>query len=291
MTLSLFRPSWRPLIVLVATASLLFLTTLELNKLFESRPQPYNTRSSLSHGGHDGVDSSYGFGYESGLYKRDACNDAFPGRYSETCSPSKTLCCIMPGASRPACVTILGYGFCCTEHTDCYVDLQSQCGQPGAVKCSTSPDACCPQYTTCPDNFNGTASLVRCNVERNLIPGYTPTSSSSSPSSTSSSQSPSQGSSKSNSSSSLGRGAIAGIVIGAITALFLGILAGYLLYRHVHRTTNQPYNGQQPGAAYHPYSPQHIQQYVSVPQQQHYDPPKPLEELPGHDPHERRELP
>ena len=31
--------------------------------------------------------------YESNLIKRDVCNDTFPGRYSQTCSPSRTLCC------------------------------------------------------------------------------------------------------------------------------------------------------------------------------------------------------
>jgi hypothetical protein len=31
--------------------------------------------------------------YESNLIRRDVCNDTFPGRYSQTCSPSRTLCC------------------------------------------------------------------------------------------------------------------------------------------------------------------------------------------------------
>lgn len=28
-----------------------------------------------------------------GIGKRDVCNDTFPGRYQQTCEPSRTLCC------------------------------------------------------------------------------------------------------------------------------------------------------------------------------------------------------
>jgi hypothetical protein len=74
-----------------------------------------------------------------GLKRRDVCTDVFPGRVSQTCSPSETLCCmlsnsiassrrnsellltvglsigIIPGNTTISCKTILGFGFCCTE--------------------------------------------------------------------------------------------------------------------------------------------------------------------------------
>ncbi|OCK79924.1 hypothetical protein K432DRAFT_55798 [Lepidopterella palustris CBS 459.81] len=116
MTPRIFRPSCRSVAALVsATTSLIFLATLDLRNIFEPLPQPHQAGSSLKDLGRDSA--FLDVEYNSGLYKReDICNETFPGRYSQTCSPSETLCCIIPGASRPACVTILGYGFCCTEY-------------------------------------------------------------------------------------------------------------------------------------------------------------------------------
>lgn len=52
----------------------------------------------------------------------------------------------------------------------CYADLASACGQPGAVECSNlaanASRACCPQDTTCADNYNASEGWVRCNIER-----------------------------------------------------------------------------------------------------------------------------
>ncbi|ORX99498.1 hypothetical protein BCR34DRAFT_126558 [Clohesyomyces aquaticus] len=190
--------------------------------------------------------------YDSGLHRRDVCNDSFPGRYSQTCSPSRTLCCIIPGASRPSCNTILGFGFCCTEHTDCFVDTKTACGDTGSSQCA--PGLCCPANTNCVANFNYTTdSLVRCNVDRNLIPGYTSSSSSTSIASSSSSASatssasttgtatqasatsnptsPAQTSVTSGGGSAIGGGAIAGIVIGAIAAISIGLLLGWWCFK------------------------------------------------------------
>ncbi|KAF2194910.1 hypothetical protein K469DRAFT_698470 [Zopfia rhizophila CBS 207.26] len=183
--------------------------------------------------------------YDSRLHKRDVCNNTFPGRYSQTCQPSNTLCCIIPGASRPACVGILGFGFCCTEHTDCFVDTKSVCDESGSTRCGEG--SCCPANTNCVNNFNYTSGkLVRCNVDRNLIPGYTASSSSRTASRTASATaSDSSGTATSITAGAtsavpaseggdgpgLSGGAIAGIVVGALGVIAIGAVAGWFVFR------------------------------------------------------------
>jgi len=296
------RPSWRSLTALFGGFfTFLVLLMLDLNTIFEPLPNFYASGSLVNEfGDNPGLSSPK---YDSGLYKRgDVCNETFPGRYSQTCSPSNTLCCIIPGAARPACTVVLGYGFCCTEHIDCFVDLESQCDQSNSVVCPPNPGACCPQYTTCYPDFNQTESLVRCYLDRDLVPGYTASSatsaastSASSPSSLSSAtaastataptSSPSASPSSSDN-SGLSKGALAGIVISGVAALGLVLLAGFVLYQYVKRPSQQPYEAavQLLPAGYEGYpSPQ-----------QYYDPPKPIQhlgEMPGNHQMDPRELP
>ncbi|KAF3274123.1 hypothetical protein TWF970_008111 [Orbilia oligospora] len=186
----------------------------------------------------------------------DVCNQAFPGRYSETCQPnsiSNTLCCIIPNETRPKCVSIFGYGFCCTEHQSCFVDLASTCGATNSVQCN--PEACCPEFTGCATNFNHTRELVRCEIRPELIPevvfgttrpvsGSARSTTTTAPASTLSTQTSidpgitssdiSTATSELNSGSSetppLNGGAIAGIVVGAILALLIGVGIGWLVF-------------------------------------------------------------
>ncbi|KAK6512018.1 hypothetical protein TWF481_000916 [Arthrobotrys musiformis] len=189
----------------------------------------------------------------------DVCNQAFPGRYSEICQPnsiSNTLCCIIPDENRPKCISIFGYGFCCTEHQSCFVDVASTCGTPNSVQCNS--DACCPEFTRCATNFNQTRELVRCEIRAELIPevvygtsrpvggsaSLTSTTISAPASSTQTSTGPGVTSSDRGTASTatsganngtsatppLGGGAIAGIVIGAILALLIGVGLGWFIF-------------------------------------------------------------
>ncbi|CAD0110763.1 unnamed protein product, partial [Aureobasidium uvarum] len=82
------------------------------------------------------------------ILRRDVCMDAFgAGWLANTCTPGNTLCCSPRG---------------------CYADLNSSCGQPGAVSCTELgagvDEACCPRYTTCAKGYNATESFVRCDI-------------------------------------------------------------------------------------------------------------------------------
>ena len=102
-------------------------------------------------------------------------NVVFPGRYSQTCAPSNTLCCVMPHASLPQCITVQGQGFCCTEADSCYMDGPSVCGQKDAVSCGQGSNACCPSSTSCLTGFNQTSSQVRCLLNPLFIPALVTT--------------------------------------------------------------------------------------------------------------------
>ncbi|KAK6348804.1 hypothetical protein TWF730_009574 [Orbilia blumenaviensis] len=240
----------------------------------------------------------------------DVCNQAFPGRYSEICQPnsiSNTLCCIIPDEDRPKCVSIFGYGFCCTEHQSCFVDLSSTCGRPNSVECNS--DACCPEFTSCATNFNQTRELVRCDIRPELIPevvfgtsravsgsarstiATTSTSStaiqtSTDPSVTTSdtSTATSQPNSGSSATAPLSGGAIAGIVIGAIVALLIGVGIGWFIFnQRAHRYEEPGLPPLPPGARFN--AQDGNQQFSGAPytayndwdgyqlQQQQYKPP------------------
>ncbi|KAF2703249.1 hypothetical protein K504DRAFT_520380 [Pleomassaria siparia CBS 279.74] len=192
--------------------------------------------------------------YESGLYRRDVCSDTFPGRVSQTCSPSSTLCCIIPGEKIPECTTILGYGFCCTENSNCFVDLTSACASAGSSQCAAG--LCCPAQTTCVSDFTySNKSLVRCNVNSNLIPpgiaslasssrtASATAKSSTSPTSRAASKTKSAAtapvphrtsalsSTDSGGNTSLTGAAIAGIAVGVVAFFAICAVAGLLMWR------------------------------------------------------------
>lgn len=170
---------------------------------------------------------------------------------------------INPNASLPVCVTILGYGFCCTEDGTCFVDVKPACGDAGSDKCA--PGLCCPAQTHCLQNFNyNNDSLVRCNVNKNLIPksisslvstssaGSTATSSASAdasaspsipvvstslgPTSTASAQT---STSDGGNGDGLSAGATAGIAIGSAAVVGVLGLAGWLLWRKRQSKKNE----------------------------------------------------
>ncbi|KXS96737.1 hypothetical protein AC578_9016 [Pseudocercospora eumusae] len=105
------------------------------------------------------------------LLRRDACANAFGDRWiGSFCTPGSTYCCVNPSKAVPLCQQYLGIGWCCTQDGGCYADLQSACGQPGAVSCTDLAqgvdEACCPQYTTCASGYNASANFVRCNIQQ-----------------------------------------------------------------------------------------------------------------------------
>ncbi|KAH7136136.1 hypothetical protein B0J11DRAFT_178960 [Dendryphion nanum] len=236
--------------------------------------------------------------FKRGIGRRDVCNDTFPGRYKQTCEPSRTLCCIIPGAKLPACHIIIGYGACCTENADCFVDVPSSCGTPDAQTCA--PDICCPAQTNCIQRHNYTKGLLtRCNVDRNLVPWYS--SSSSAPTSTPttatrtvsqpiettgtatatgtntapvSRESGNAGGGNNNSGDGLTAGASAGIAIGAIAVVSLLGVAGFLLWRRKRNAT--PKTPEFPGNNNYTDYPHGTGAYGMQQQQQQYHGP-PLE--------------
>ncbi|KAF2477121.1 uncharacterized protein BDR25DRAFT_309418 [Lindgomyces ingoldianus] len=278
---------WRAFVSIVLVAFTFAFLTSDLN----SRRTAHS--SNLKQRRHDTSEVRNEFGarlpfsrdqqqYDSGLHKRDVCNDTFPGRFSQTCEPSNTLCCIIPGASRPA-------------HTDCFVDTDSTCDSSGSNQCA--PGLCCPANTNCVDNFNYTSSnLVRCNVDRSLIPGFSSSSSSQSASRTrtATKSASSTGTAASvtveptsavptsisqNDSSGLGGGAIAGIVIGALAAIAIGIVVGWFLFRRKNKAA-----GTTQLVPYNPY-PQHPQEMPASQMyetQNGYYPQQPPKERYGH---------
>ncbi|KAN0093949.1 hypothetical protein V8E51_017133 [Hyaloscypha variabilis] len=129
------------------------------------------------------------------LTKRDVCADAIPGTKTSICTPGSTLCCTPNNTNTafPQCQTILGSGYCCVTENNCYIDTPSDCAASNSVKCtmlvSGIDEACCPPFTTCPNNFNQ-STTVRCNIVQNAASSSTTSTQSSSPT-TSSSSSPS----------------------------------------------------------------------------------------------------
>lgn len=154
---------------------------------------------------------------------------------------------------------------------DCFVDTSSACGGTDSQQCA--PGICCPAQTNCVDNFNySTTDLVRCNVNRDLIPGgFSPSSSldtarrtalttisaSDLASSTTTSASSSYpitspattatvstepipavplSTDKAAGSNGLSAGAIAGIVIGSVAAVAIWAVAGLMLYNRCQRS-------------------------------------------------------
>ncbi|KAK6526724.1 hypothetical protein TWF281_009926 [Arthrobotrys megalospora] len=163
---------------------------------------------------------------------------------------------IIPDEDRPKCVSIFGYGFCCTEHQSCFVDVSSSCDDPNSVQCNS--EACCPEFTRCATNFNQTRQLVRCDIRPELIPDVvfgttravsgsarsttttsvssTETSTDTSTTSSDTSTATSQPNSGSSATAPLSSGAIAGIVIGAILALLIGVGIGWFIFnQRAHR--------------------------------------------------------
>ncbi|KAE9368507.1 hypothetical protein N431DRAFT_59813 [Stipitochalara longipes BDJ] len=128
------------------------------------------------------------------LTKRDVCADAIPGTKTTICTPGNTLCCTPNNTNTafPQCQTILGSGYCCVSENGCYIDTPSDCGAANSIPCSMLvsgvDEACCPPFTTCPNNFNQ-SSTVRCNIVQNAVSSSTSSTKSSPTTSTSSSPS------------------------------------------------------------------------------------------------------
>ncbi|KAF2456482.1 hypothetical protein BDY21DRAFT_51693 [Lineolata rhizophorae] len=51
------------------------------------------------------------------IFRRDVCDDAFPGEGASrnTCTPNDTLCCVRASEPFPQCEQYLGKGWCCVE--------------------------------------------------------------------------------------------------------------------------------------------------------------------------------